>query len=109
MAKTAEFLSFLPLVVPAVALANGVSVFFRPIAPGLLTPMCILVQLYVINALPLCYRVIDAGVKALDPKTMFSASSSLGATTWQTLTGVVLPNDPRYWRFCLLSKAHCSQ
>lgn len=92
MAKAAEFLSVLPLVVPAVALVNGVSVFFRPIAPGVLTSMWILVPLYVINALPLCYRAIDAGVKALDLKTMFSASSSLGATTWQTLTGVVLPN-----------------
>lgn len=92
MAKWAEFLSVLPLVVPAVALVNGVSVFFRPFAPSVLTSMWILVPLYVINALPLCYRAIDAGVKALDLRTMFSASSSLGATTWQTLTGVVLPN-----------------
>nr|VDG64667.1 thiamine transporter membrane protein [Streptococcus thermophilus] len=92
MAKAAEFLSVLPLVVPAVALVNGVSVFFRPFAPGLLTSMWILVPLYVINALPLCYRAIDAGVKALDLRTMFAASSSLGATTWQTLSGVVIPN-----------------
>lgn len=92
MAKAAEFLSVLPLVVPAVALVNGVSVFFRPFAPGLLTSMWFLVPLYVINALPLCYRAIDAGVKALDLRTMFAASSSLGATTWQTLSGVVIPN-----------------
>src|SRR5699024_8214187 len=47
---------------------------------------------YVIIAMPLCYRAIDAGVKALDLRTLFSASSSLGASNLQTLIRVVLPN-----------------
>lgn len=92
LARIAELLSVLPLVVPAVALVNGASVFFRAFAPGALTSLWFLVPLYVINALPLCYRALDAGVKSLDLQTMFAASSSLGATTWQTLTTAVIPN-----------------
>lgn len=92
LARIAELLSVLPLVVPAVALVNGASVFFRSFAPGALTSLWFLVPLYVINALPLCYRALDAGVKSLDLQTMFAASSSLGATTWQTLATAVIPN-----------------
>src|SRR5699024_4867207 len=51
-----------------------------------------LVPLYVIISMPLCYRAIDAGVKALDLRTLFSASSSLGASNWQTLIHAVTPN-----------------
>lgn len=92
LARLAELLSVLPLVVPAVALVNGASVFFRSFAPGALTSLWFLVPLYVVNALPLCYRALDAGVKSLDLRTMFAASSSLGATNWQTLTTAVIPN-----------------
>ena len=92
LARVAEFLSVLPLVIPAVALVSGVSEFYRAVAPSFLVSKWSLVPLYVIVALPLCYRAIDAGVKALDLKTMFAASSSLGATSTQTLFNVVLPN-----------------
>lgn len=91
-AKIAEFLSVLPLVVPAVAMVSGVSEFYRAIAPAFLISMWSLVPIYVVISLPLCYRAIDAGVKALDLKTLFAASSSLGATGPQTLVRVVLPN-----------------
>lgn len=92
LARVAEFLSVLPLVIPAVALVSGVSEFYRAVAPSFLVSKWSLVPLYVIVALPLCYRAIDAGVKALDLKTMFAASSSLGATWTQTLFNVVFPN-----------------
>lgn len=92
LAKFAEVLSVLPLVVPAVALVSGVSEFYRAVAPAFLNSMWSLVPLYVILAMPLCYRAIDAGVKALDLRTLFSASSSLGADTWMTLIRVILPN-----------------
>lgn len=92
LAKFAEVLSVLPLVIPAVALVSGVSEFYRAVAPAFLNSMWSLVPLYVILAMPLCYRAIDAGVKSLDLHTMFSASASLGASTWATLTKVILPN-----------------
>ncbi|MDO5669080.1 MAG: ABC transporter permease subunit [Corynebacterium sp.] len=92
LAKVAEVLSVLPMVVPAVALVSGVSQFYRVVAPSFINSLWSLVPLYVILAMPLCYRAIDAGVKSLDLRTMFAASSSLGASTWTTLTQVVLPN-----------------
>ncbi len=101
VAKVAEFISVLPLVVPAVALVSGVSEFYRWIAPGFLTTKWSLVPMYVVLVMPLCYRAIDAGVKALDLKTLFAASVSLGATKTQTLIQVVLPN----LRIAMLSAA----
>lgn len=92
LAKVAEVLSVLPMVVPAVALVSGVSQFYRVVAPSFINSLWSLVPLYVILSMPLCYRAIDAGVKSLDLRTMFAASSSLGASTWTTLTQVVLPN-----------------
>ncbi|MDN6350066.1 MAG: hypothetical protein L0J69_00030 [Yaniella sp.] len=92
LAKAAETLSVLPIVIPAVALVSGVSEFYRAVAPGFLVSLWSLVPLYVIIAMPLCYRAIDAGVKSLDLRTLFSASSSLGASNWQTLLRVVAPN-----------------
>lgn len=92
LAKVAEVLSVLPMVVPAVALVSGVSQFYRVVAPSFVNSLWSLVPLYVILSMPLCYRAIDAGVKSLDLRTMFAASSSLGASTWATLTQVVLPN-----------------
>ncbi|MHA2789971.1 ABC transporter permease [Corynebacterium sp. S7] len=92
LAKVAEVLSILPMVVPAVALVSGVSELYRALIPGFLTSMWSLVPLYVIIVMPLCYRAIDAGVKSLDLQTMFAASSSLGASTWTTLIQVILPN-----------------
>ena len=92
LAKAAETLSVLHIVIPAVALVSGVSEFYRAVAPGFLISLWSLVPLYVIIAMPLCYRAIDAGVKALDLRTLFSASSSLGASNLQTLVRVVIPN-----------------
>src|SRR5699024_4639675 len=92
LAPAAASLSVLPIVIPAVALVSGVSEFYRAVAPSFLVSLWSLVPLYVIISMPLCYRAIDAGVKALDLRTLFSASSSLGASYWQTLIHVVTPN-----------------
>ncbi|MGV0326008.1 MULTISPECIES: ABC transporter permease [Corynebacterium] len=92
LAKVAEMLSVLPIVIPAVALVSGVSEFYRAVAPGFLTSLWSLVPLYIVTAMPLCYRAIDAGVKALNLRTLFSASASLGASQWSTLFRVILPN-----------------
>jgi putative spermidine/putrescine transport system permease protein len=46
----------------------------------------------VILAMPFAYRAIDAGLRALDLKTIVEASSSLGAGWTSTLMRVMLPN-----------------
>ncbi|MDO5681769.1 MAG: hypothetical protein Q4G46_02925 [Propionibacteriaceae bacterium] len=88
----AESLSLLPFVIPAVALVSGANVFFRAIAPGFLVSPLSLVPFYVVLGLPLVYRSLDAGFRAIDVRTLWSASQSLGATGLSTVLRVILPN-----------------
>lgn len=92
LAKVAELLSVLPMVIPAVALVSGVSEFYRLVAPSFINSIWSLVPLYVVLSMPLAYRAIDAGVKALDLRTLFAAATSLGAKPLATIWQVVLPN-----------------
>ena len=84
-----EGITILPIVIPPVVLSVGV----LEVAPGFLksTPY-LLALMYVILAMPFAYRSIDAGLRALDLKTVVEASNSLGAGWVTTLWRVVLPN-----------------
>ncbi len=63
------------------------------IAPGFLkSTEYLLALVYVILAMPFAYRAIDAGLRALDLKTITEAASSLGAGWITTLWRVILPN-----------------
>lgn len=88
----AEGLSVVPFVVPAVALVNGANLTFRPLAPGFLTDPLSLVPFYVVLAMPLVFRSVDAGLRAVDLPTLVQASTSLGAGWLRTMVTVVLPN-----------------
>jgi len=87
-----EFLTVLPYVVPPVALAAGVAAFYRANARWFFTSTYALVPFYVVMALPFTYRAIDAGIKAIDVRTLVDASRSLGAGWITTLRRAVLPN-----------------
>jgi putative spermidine/putrescine transport system permease protein len=82
-------ITILPIVIPPVVLIVGV----LQIAPGSLksTPYLLALE-YVILAMPFAYRAIDAGLRALDLKTVVEAANSLGAGWVSTLWRVVLPN-----------------
>jgi putative spermidine/putrescine transport system permease protein len=84
-----EGITILPIVIPPVVLIVGV----LQIAPDFLksTPYLLALE-YVILAMPFAYRAIDAGLRALDLKTIVEASSSLGAGWASTLWRVVMPN-----------------
>jgi putative spermidine/putrescine transport system permease protein len=84
-----EGITILPIVIPPVVLSVGV----LQVAPSFLksTPY-LLALMYVILAMPFAYRAIDAGLRALDLKTVVEASNSLGAGWITTLWRVVLPN-----------------
>jgi putative spermidine/putrescine transport system permease protein len=87
-----EFLTVLPYVVPPVALAAGVAAFYRANARWFFTWTWALVPFYVVMALPFSYRAIDAGIKAIDVRTLVDASRSLGAGWPTTLRRALLPN-----------------
>jgi putative spermidine/putrescine transport system permease protein len=84
-----EGITLLPIVIPPVVLIVGV----LAIAPGFLKSTSLLLALmYVILAMPFAYRAIDAGLRALDLKTIVEAANSLGAGWVATLWRVLLPN-----------------
>ncbi len=51
-----------------------------------------LIPFYVVLALPFTYRSIDAGLRAIDLRTLVDASRSLGAGWGTTLWRVLVPN-----------------
>jgi putative spermidine/putrescine transport system permease protein len=47
---------------------------------------------YVVLAMPFAYRALDAGLRAIDVKTLTEAAGSLGAGWLSTMWRVILPN-----------------
>lgn len=92
MLPLTEWLSVVPYVVPAIALVSGANLFFRNLAPSFLVSTYSLVPFYMVLTLPLVYRTLDAGIRALEIRTLFAASASLGASPLQTLVRIILPN-----------------
>lgn len=84
-----DFVTSLPIVVPPVVLILGV----LAVAPERLksTPFLLALE-YVVLAVPLTWRTLDAGVRALDLHTLVDASRSLGGGWGVTLWQVLLPN-----------------
>lgn len=84
-----EGVTILPIVIPPVVLIIGV---LQIAPPALKASPDLLALEYVILAMPFAYRSIDAGLRALDVRTLTEASSSLGAGWITTLWRVILPN-----------------
>jgi putative spermidine/putrescine transport system permease protein len=81
--------TILPIVIPPIVLILGVleaSPLWLRSSPYLLS------LVYVILALPFVYRSLDAGLSAIDLKTIVEASRSLGGNGLATLWRVILPN-----------------
>ena len=84
-----ETVTILPIVIPPVVLGIGV---LQAMPLALKASVWLLGLEYVILAMPFAYRSIDAGLRAIDVKTLTEASNSLGAGTLTTLWRVILPN-----------------
>ncbi len=80
-----EFLTVLPYVIPAdrARRRHQGGPAARPLVPR--TPSYSLIPFYVVLALPFTYRSIDAGIRAIDLRTLVDASRSLGAGWGTTL------------------------
>jgi putative spermidine/putrescine transport system permease protein len=85
-------ITLLPWIVPPIALVVGVAGTYRSAAPWFLSSPFSLVPFYAMLALPFTYRSLDAGLRAIDLRTLTEASRSLGAGWWTTLRAVVMPN-----------------
>lgn len=89
MRRVMDFVTILPIVIPPIVLIIGVldaAPLWLKASPYLLSLM------YVILAYPFVYRSLDAGLTAIDLKTLVEASRSLGGRWSSTLLRVVMPN-----------------
>jgi putative spermidine/putrescine transport system permease protein len=82
-------ITILPIVIPPVVLIVGV----LEVAPTFLksTPYLLALE-YVVLAMPFAYRSLDAGLQAMDLKTLVEAGRSLGSRSLSILLRVVVPN-----------------
>ncbi|GHH82710.1 ABC transporter permease [Kitasatospora indigofera] len=101
-----EVVCTLPLVVPPVALTAGLIGVLRWGPDYLMdTPFfqtfvfvqdpkfpLVLVIAYVLMSLPLAYRALDAGLRAVDVRTLVEAARNCGASWPRAVFTVVLPN-----------------
>jgi len=103
--RVVEVLCMVPLIVPPVALVAGVSTVLSWEQDLTDTPLwgtfqalhnksfpLVLVLVYTVMSLPFLHRSLDAGLRAVDLRTLVEASRSLGASRLGTLCRVVVPN-----------------
>jgi putative spermidine/putrescine transport system permease protein len=90
--RLVEFICLLPLTIPAIVLVVGLAPVYAWVNYFLGGSSLTLTFAYTILVLPYAYRAIDAGLSAIDVKTLAEAARGLGAG-WGTVMGrVVLPN-----------------
>lgn len=92
LTRTVEFICLLPLTVPAIVLVVGLTPVYAWVTYLLGEGTVWLGLAYVILVLPYAYRSLDAGLRAIDVKTLSEAARSLGASWLRVMWQIVLPN-----------------
>ena len=92
-----EFITLLPLVIPAIVLVFGYLRIYNsssllPLTGSESTTDLLLMFSYVALALPYMYRAVDTGLRAIDVRTLTEAGQSLGAGWGTILFRVIFPN-----------------
>ncbi len=78
--------------VPPIALVVGVIGAYKESTPWFFNSQFSLIPFYAILAMPFTYRSLDAGLRAIDLRTLVDASRSLGAGWGTTMFRVLMPN-----------------
>lgn len=87
--RAVEFISLLPLVIPPVVLVLGVLASMPTVMKS--TPYLLAFE-YVMLSMPYTFRALDAGLGAIDVRTLVDASRGLGAS-WRTVfVRIIAPN-----------------
>jgi putative spermidine/putrescine transport system permease protein len=92
-----EFITLLPLVIPAIVIVFGYVRLYNtssilPLTGSAMGTNVLLMFGYTMLALPYMYRAVDTGLRAIDVATLTEAAQSLGAGWFRILTRVILPN-----------------
>jgi putative spermidine/putrescine transport system permease protein len=90
--RTVEFVCLLPLTIPAIVLVVGLAPVYAWVTYFLGGSSLTLTFAYTVLVLPYAYRSIDAGLSAIDVRTLSEAARSLGAGWGTVMWRVVLPN-----------------
>ncbi|HYO19388.1 MAG TPA: ABC transporter permease subunit, partial [Dermatophilaceae bacterium] len=90
--RTVEFVCLLPLTIPAIVLVVGLAPVYAWVAYFLGESPLWLAFAYVVLVLPYAYRALDAGLSAIDVKTLAEAARSLGAGWPTVMWRIILPN-----------------
>jgi putative spermidine/putrescine transport system permease protein len=93
LSRILEFICLLPLTIPAIVLVVGLAPLYNHwlstyVSDSILT----LALAYVVLVLPYCYRALDAGLGAIDVKTLSEAARSLGASWFSVMWRIIVPN-----------------
>jgi putative spermidine/putrescine transport system permease protein len=83
-----EFICLVPLVVPVISFALGVSTAFPVFLQSTVYELSFL---YVIISMPYTYRALDVGLSSIPLVTLVEASRASGASMRQTLMFVIVP------------------
>lgn len=92
LSRTVEFICLLPLTVPAIVLVVGLTPVYAWVYYLLGSSTLWLGLAYVVLVLPYAYRSLDAGLRAIDVRTLSEAARSLGASWFTVMRRIVLPN-----------------
>jgi putative spermidine/putrescine transport system permease protein len=90
--RIVEFLCLLPLTIPAIALVVGLFPINRWMRINISDSILMLSIPYLVLVLPYSYRALDAGLSAIDIKTLSEAARSLGAGWATVMLRVIVPN-----------------
>jgi putative spermidine/putrescine transport system permease protein len=92
-----EFVTLLPLVIPAIVVVFGYIRMFNtsswlPLTGTAMGTNILLMFGYATLSLPYMYRAVDTGLRTIDVATLTEAAQSLGAGWVTILARVILPN-----------------
>jgi putative spermidine/putrescine transport system permease protein len=104
--RVIEFICLLPLTIPAIVLVVGLVPMYQWMGINFSDNILTLSFAYVVLVLPYCYRALDAGLSAIDVKTLSEAARSLGASWFTVMVRVIVPNiSSAILNACFLSVA----
>jgi putative spermidine/putrescine transport system permease protein len=92
-----EFVTLLPLIIPAIILVFGYIRMYNtssvlPLLGTNLGTDILLTLAYVALALPYMYRAVDTGLRTIDVQTLTEAANILGANQVTIIARVIFPN-----------------
>jgi putative spermidine/putrescine transport system permease protein len=92
LSRVVEFISLLPLTIPAIVLVVGLYPMYIWLGTNFSDSILTLAIAYIVLVLPYAYRALDAGLGAIDVKTLSEAARSLGARWEQVILRIIVPN-----------------